>query len=233
LQLLGTCLLYLPPLAGASAICEDQAAQLVVLDSYRYEIDGIMAVQRASQSALQPVVPRPTSANPRNAAARRHNRDGCIVGGAEWKAAQAQKTVDEGAKQAKKTASERAVWENKRVDLRAAESALATADREPGQLSVKLLCALIFSRTGRTHKAKNNRDGALLSEARAALETGRTTLLPPTPPPALALDDDDAEDDRCPECLTEVDVSITPDENGMLWCEGCGHRLDESDEGDE
>lgn len=164
-------------------------------------------------------------------AARRHNRDGCIIGAAQWEAAKAQKAADADAKQAKKLATERAVWENKRLDVRAAESALAAADGEPGQLSMKFLRALIFSRTGRTHKAKNNHDGALLSEARTALEARRTTLLPPTPPRAPALDAERA-DDRCPNCQAAVDHD-TPDENGMVWCDACGQRLDESDHDDE
>jgi hypothetical protein len=71
-----------------------------------------------------------------------------------------------------------------------AESELAAADGELGHPSVKLLRTLILSRIGRTHKSKNNRDDALHFEARAVLETGRTTLLPPTPPRALALDDE-------------------------------------------
>jgi hypothetical protein len=142
------------------------------------------------------VVPRPTHAIQCSAAVRRHNRDGCIAGGPEWKVYRAQKAADEGARQSKNTASERAVRENKRVDLLVAESELAAADGELGQLTFKSLRALIFSRTGRTHKAKNNRDDALHFEARAALETCRTMLLPPTTPRALALDD----------------------ENGMRWC---------------
>jgi DNA-directed RNA polymerase subunit RPC12/RpoP len=153
------------------------------------------------------------------------------VGGAKWKAAQAQKAADAAAKQTKKTASERAVWEKKRVDLRAAESALAAADGEPSRLSVKMLQALIFSRTGHRPTAKNNRDDALVLGGRAALDKGRTTLLPPTPPRTLALDDDDDEDYRCPSCLTAGDNA--PDKNGMIWCEECGHRLDEPYEGDE
>jgi hypothetical protein len=101
------------------------------------------------------VVPRQTHAIQCSAVVRRHNRDGCIAGGPEWKVYRAQKAADEGVRQSKNTASERAVWENKRVYLPVAESELAAADGELGQLSVKSLRALIFSRTGRTHEAKN------------------------------------------------------------------------------
>ena len=173
-----------------------------------------MAVNRASQNARQPAVPWPSEPNPRGAAARRHNRDGCIIGAAQYEAAKAQKAADADAKQAKKLATERAAWESRRVDVRAAESALAAADGEPGKLSVKFLRALIYSRTGRTPSAKNNHEGALLTEARTALGARCATLLPPTPPRAPALDADRAED-LCPNCQAAVDD--TPDENGMIW----------------
>jgi hypothetical protein len=212
---------------GRAAVYEDQAQQIVALDGYRSQLDGIMAVHRVSQRVLEPAVPRPAHATARGAAARRHNRDGCVVGGPEWRAAQAQKQADDGAKQAKKIASERAVWENKRVDVREAERALEAAGGEPAQLTVKLLRALIFSRTWRTAKAKNNRENALLDEARAALESNHDTLLPPTPPRALALDADaDVDDYTCPSCEAVQD-DITPDENGMVFCAECGQRLDD------
>jgi hypothetical protein len=115
--------------------------------------------------------------------------------------------------------------------VRAAASVLAAADGKPGQLSVKFLRALIFSRTGRTPSAKRNLDGALLSEVRTALEAVRTTQMPPTPPRAPALGAARA-DDRCPNCQAAVDHDM-PDENGMVWCDACGQRLDESDQDDE
>jgi hypothetical protein len=119
------------------------------------------------------------------------------------------------------------VWENKRVDVREAERALEAAGGEPAQLTVKLLRALIFSCTWRTAKAKNNRENALLDEARAALESNHDTLLPPTPPRALALDADaDVDDYTCPSCEAVQD-DITPDENGMVFCAECGQRLDD------
>jgi hypothetical protein len=123
-------------------------------------------------------VPRPTHAIQRSAAVRRHNRDGCIASGPEWKVYRAQKAADEGARQSKNTASERAVWENKRIDLRVAESELAAADGELGQHRVKSLRALIFSRTGRTHKAKNTSKRARRSRRAARRSCPRPRLAP-------------------------------------------------------
>ncbi len=83
------------------------------------------------------------------------------------------------------------------------------------------------SHAPRTAKAKNNRENALLDEARAALESNHDTLLPPTPPRALALDADaDVDDYTCPSCEAVQD-DITPDENGMVFCAECGQRLDD------
>ena len=61
---------------GRTAMCADQAQQLDALDGYRSNLSQLMAVHRAAQRMLEPVVPRPVHANPRGQSARKHNRDG-------------------------------------------------------------------------------------------------------------------------------------------------------------
>jgi rubrerythrin len=143
-----------------------------------------------------------------------------------WREYQAEEVAKEDAKQAKKVATERAMWEGKRADLRAAELALKAADGDVKALSVKILKALIFSRTGRPALAKNNHDNALREEAREAIASRDATLLPPTPPHASAPDDNDY---ICGFCEAVVD-GITLDENAFVFCPHCEARLDDFEE---
>ena len=80
-------------------------------------------------------------------------------------------------------ASECRFWASRREDVRAAERALAEQSGDPSLLPVGQLKALIVSRTGKTPSVQNNKDGAMLIEARAALDKQSATLMPATPPP--------------------------------------------------
>lgn len=99
--------------------------------------------------------------------------------------------------------------------------------------------------TGKIHKVKNNNDGAMLVEARAALAAQSATRMPATPPPtqprAQLADcdpggcdddggersgDDDDDDMTCRDCLTACGLQGGPGhENGHVWCAKCNSRI--------
>ena len=83
-------------------------------------------------------------------------------------------------------------WEKRRAEIRAVEKEVA--DGAPLEnLKVGQLKSLIYGRTGSGAKAANNKEGAMLAEARVAL--GRDLMLPPTPtPPRRAAEAEDVAD---------------------------------------
>ena len=83
-------------------------------------------------------------------------------------------------------------WEKRRAEIRAVEKQVA--DGAPLEnLKVGQLKSLIYGRTGSGAKASNNKEGAMLAEARVAL--GRDLMLPPTPTRRGAEDSADAAGD--------------------------------------
>jgi hypothetical protein len=173
-----------------------QAAQEAVLAATQIEIDALFEFREATAELRVAPAPVPAHRIDRTAAARKHSRHGVVVGGAEWAAARADSAARASSSAAKKVASELKFWESRRADVRAAERALAEQSGDPSLLSVGQLKALIVSRTGKTASAKNNKEGAMLIEARAALDKQSATLIPATPPraqPLVGCADDDGE----------------------------------------
>jgi hypothetical protein len=180
----------------------------------------------------EPAVPRPTDRIDRSADARAHNRNGCVIGSAEYKQSKARKAAAVIGAAAKKAATERAFWERHRPAVKAAELALQadpTLAQKQTQVTLK---SLVISRSGHTAKAKNNTD--LLVEVRGLLKAdGSKSLLPPTPPRATAAEsaessaDIDVDDGtvECGNCGLEQSRK-EPDENGHTWCSSCQAGLD-------
>jgi hypothetical protein len=208
------------------------------------ELDGIFAIRQANAQMLVAPAPAPAHKIDRTAATRKHSRHGVVVGRTEWAVARDDADARATSSAAKKVASERKFWESRRAAVRAAERALEAKAGDPSQLQIGQLKALIVSRTGKTHKAKNNNDGAMLVEARAALAAQSATRMPATPPPTPSRaqlascdprgcddggersgDDDDDDDDymTCRDCLTACEGG--PDENGRFWCATCNARI--------
>jgi len=210
---------------GRADVQASQQSQLAALARERAAVDGIMAVHRATHGLLQPVVQRPTEPIKRGQAERKHNRFGCLVGGEQWLASREDRIERARAAEAKKADKGARFWERNRPDVRAAESALALSNGDPSKLSVKLLKAIVVSRTGSCAKSKNNKNGELLSEALTALSARGSTLIPPSPLRPTESGDDSDDDAVCPVCELSI-AHVEPDENGMMWCE-CGCRLDE------
>ena len=141
------------------------------------------SAHRATHGLLQPVVQRPTEPIKRGQAERKHNRFGCLVGGEQWLASREDRIERARAAEAKKTDKGARFWERNRPDVRAAESALALSNGDPLKLSVKLLKAIVVSRTGSCAKSKNNKIGELLSEALTALSARPNQVTTPTTMP--------------------------------------------------
>jgi hypothetical protein len=204
---------------GRAAVQMRQAAQEVAVTRIRAEVNQIFAVHNAVLGISQPVVPRPTEATERGGAARKHSRDGLLIGGPEWLARQAEKKETSAKAAAKKIADALAFWVRHRAAVRAVEQKIEE-DKAIEELTVSELKALIISRTGATAKSKGGK-AALLTEAASAMSSASATCIPPTPPPQ------DENDGPVCDCGAVVDVDLELDADGLLWCESCGGRLEE------
>ena len=211
---------------------ELQAKQLTEVERARKQLDAVFALDRARKGLQQPVVPLQTERIRRDAESLRSNLYGCIVGSAQHRVAVSRARDKNKALAKKKQATVATFWDKHRPAAVKAETALAELG-DIDKLGVGHLKAIVLSRTGHLAKAKNNLDGALLAEARAAATAQPSTLLPePAVPAADALGDSEGgegEDDpvsSCASCLAEFADSAlpAPDENGHLWCE-CGGRI--------
>jgi hypothetical protein len=155
----------------------------------------------------------------RGRGARKHSRDGLIVGGEEWEAWQADKEETAAKAVTKKTATALAFWARHRAAVRAIEEKLEDGV-EVEDLNVSELKALIISRTGRTAKTAKGGKAALLIEAASAMS--RESCIPPTPPRPPQ---DENDGSAVCECGTAADADLEPDEEGYSWCGHCGGRL--------
>lgn len=208
---------------GRAAVQEVQQQQIAAVDKARRDLDAVFALNRAIENASQPVVPRPVERIVRTAAVRRNSRYGLVIGSDEHRAAQSTVAKEAGAALAKKAASASKFWANHGEGVLAAEAALlANGGELPASMTVGLLKSLIVSRTGRTAKAANNKNGEILAEARTALAAQPSTLMPAVARPLLDLSDSRV----CPTCHASVEIDPTPDENGHEWCAACQGRLD-------
>ena len=218
---------------------ELQAKQLTEVERARKQLDAVFALDRARKGLQQPVVPLQTERIRRDAESLRSNLYGCIVGSAQHRVAVSRARDKNKALAKKKQATVATFWDKHRPAAVKAETALAELG-DIDKLGVGHLKAIVLSRTGHLPKAKNNLDGALLAEAKAAATAQLSTLLPPQPAapaaPADALGDADGGEGEgdpiwvCASCLAELVETALPvaDENGHVWCE-CGGRMQPSD----
>lgn len=205
---------------GRAAVQAAQQEQEEAIAIVRADVAKVFAVHDSVLNIAQPVVPRPTQPAERGRGARKHSRDGLIVGGEEWEAWQAEKKETAAKAVTKKAATALAFWARHRATVRAVEEKLEDGV-EVEDLNVSELKALIISRTGKTAKTAKGGKAALLIEAASAMS--RESCIPPTPP-RPPQDENDGNGAVC-ECGTAADADLEPDEEGYSWCGHCGGRL--------
>jgi hypothetical protein len=204
---------------GRAAVQAAQQEQEMAIANVRADVDKVFAVHNSVLNIAQPVVPRPTQPAERGRGARKHSRDGLIVGGEEWEAWQADKEEAAAKAVTKKATTALAFWARHRAAVRAIEEKLEDGV-EVEDLNVSELKALIISRTGHTAKTAKGGKAALLIEAASAMS--RESCIPPTPPRPPQ---DENDGSAVCECGTAADADLEPDEEGYSWCGHCGGRL--------
>jgi len=226
---------------GRAAVQASQRDQQEVVEQARLDMDRIAAVAGGIQEMRQPVVPRPEERIWRGQADRSHNRDGTIVGGPEYRAAKAARARRDEEAMAKRQSTERDFWEKNRAPVRSAESLLAEARNGLESLRVHQLRAIVLSRTGRLSKAKNNKDGAVLVEAKEAARQQPTSLIPPTPERPVvgsSVPEPDAAPPAvvsltpcvtCPSCAKMVTLPPPHDDGRNFWCAECDGALSDAE----
>ena len=164
----------------------------------------------------KPVQDVPTHAPIRNN--RSANADGVIISSPSYikdlqDNAAAKLAAEEKVHQAKldKVAKAIAKWGPK---WRKAEEKLA-AGTSPSKLSVSEMNAMIRRKTGNATKAKNNKDGAMLTELRGVL-TNINMLLTPKKSGNAGEDEDEDEDGEPPELVSPEDSSDSEDDDDPM-----------------